>query len=485
MLFHLKCSREAELQAEKLPIRLVPSEGLLTETLPNNHATSFQAEGNQVLVRTSLEALLLATNLLFSVVTFVSGQSAGFSPHPSQHDIMWPLDYISEAWLFLRNEETISVNPLDNGDLSFLLLRITRILTSYLLNNHVRAVSTSRASMLLMKQVANKVRSLSDTDQAWQEEISEALLTIMDAASAAEVAAHNASDILLPALLIAFEAVNLDAFVQQRLRVNYNPKCMVKLAKQKQACCTTFIQAFAPHSKMLLTQLAFDPQPNESVLPSRFRNLQLVSGMDHSSNGERATKRRRISAGKPHIQVSSPYKEITSKVFKLLGDQVATDLGGLRDVATLVPTCEANVRLLNLLRGCFARLSEDDRCLALRWFGYVACTGARSLQVYRNNDGNIMNIQCSICDAETPCQEQVALWLDDDSEELFATLSNLIGDLEFQSSTRPRVWAMEASRRLINHTDRATYLELEHSPIAQWCLQSLCSTVRELRIAAG
>lgn len=53
-------------------------------------------------------------------------------------------------------------------------------------------------------------------------------------------------------------------------------------------------------------------------------------------------------------------------------------------------------------------------------------------------------------------------------------------------SRRPRVAAMLALRRMVLHCqDRPDLLDLETSSLGQWCLQSLNSSVRELRIAAG
>lgn len=67
-------------------------------------------------------------------------------------------------------------------------------------------------------------------------------------------------------------------------------------------------------------------------------------------------------------------------------------------------------------------------------------------------------------------------------EALFTKLIRLPSLAE---SRRPRVAAMMALRRVILHCDDAELLNLETSGLGQWCLQSLNSSVRELRIAAG
>lgn len=55
----------------------------------------------------------------------------------------------------------------------------------------------------------------------------------------------------------------------------------------------------------------------------------------------------------------------------------------------------------------------------------------------------------------------------------------------FIDSKRPRIAAMIAVRRLVLHCSDAELLDLETSKLGQWCLQSLNSSVRELRIASG
>jgi serine/threonine-protein kinase ATR len=55
----------------------------------------------------------------------------------------------------------------------------------------------------------------------------------------------------------------------------------------------------------------------------------------------------------------------------------------------------------------------------------------------------------------------------------------------FSESRKPRVSAMVALRRIANHCNSSDFLDMEVSVAAQWCLKSLHSSLRELRIAAG
>lgn len=45
--------------------------------------------------------------------------------------------------------------------------------------------------------------------------------------------------------------------------------------------------------------------------------------------------------------------------------------------------------------------------------------------------------------------------------------------------------AMFALRRFTVHFDDPVFFDLEKSPLGQWCLQSLRSSIRELRVASG
>jgi len=74
---------------------------------------------------------------------------------------------------------------------------------------------------------------------------------------------------------------------------------------------------------------------------------------------------------------------------------------------------------------------------------------------------------------------------EDISNEAILIFSNLIKSTSFGASKRPRVLAMLVLKKFALHYDNPEILDLEKSPLAQWCLGSLNSSIRELRIAAG
>ena len=131
------------------------------------------------------------------------------------------------------------------------------------------------------------------------------------------------------------------------------------------------------------------------------------------------------------------------------------------------------------------KLSSEDQCRAFKLLGDLACAGAGTLSLKQQSEGNGTGTQCLICDIRSPANSEEAVWDEAESEEVFLTLSSLIKTPECQRSTKPRIWAMLAIRKLMRHTNNITYLELARSHFGEWCLQSHCSSLRELRIAAG
>ena len=94
------------------------------------------------------------------------------------------------------------------------------------------------------------------------------------------------------------------------------------------------------------------------------------------------------------------------------------------------------------------------------------------------------NLSCSICDdgAQTLPPNTVDTLFRGAWFEIFSRLIRLP---TFLDSRRPRIAAMQILRRLVLHCDDPELLSLETSGLGQWCIQSLNSSVRELRIAAG
>ncbi|KAI9681820.1 MAG: serine/threonine-protein kinase M1 [Trizodia sp. TS-e1964] len=180
--------------------------------------------------------------------------------------------------------------------------------------------------------------------------------------------------------------------------------------------------------------------------------------------------KRRRTAITPKQKAINIATELTKSVYSLLGTQIATDLDGLHLVAA----------------ECFAKLSETDKVQSLNMLGYLACAGSGVLSVKTANHHSISSKTCSICDVPPLCRNSInPSWKGAQFDEVYMILSNLVQTRDLQNSSKSRVCAMLALRRILNHTSNTNHLDLAHSPLGKWCLQSHFSSVRELRIAAG
>ena len=138
-------------------------------------------------------------------------------------------------------------------------------------------------------------------------------------------------------------------------------------------------------------------------------------------------------------------------------------------------------------------LSEDTRCVLLseKLLGRIACAGSQCLIGANGSHDELNNLSCKICDHPLRILDQHILpyWNvnnhGEDWKEIIASLAALIETPVVTESAKPRILIALAIRRIFSHISDAEYLDLANSSLGKWCLQSLCSPLRELRIAAG
>jgi serine/threonine-protein kinase ATR len=160
-------------------------------------------------------------------------------------------------------------------------------------------------------------------------------------------------------------------------------------------------------------------------------------------------------------------KSLASKVYSLFGNQEASDVDGLSQVAP---------------EG-FSRLSEEDRCTAVHTLGLLSCAVSGDLVKIRAGTENIY--KCSYCDSEAPIFRRTRHFANSSDVELLKTLEAIHTLEHFTESPKIRAWGADSLRRMTNHTQELTHLDLESSKLGQWCISLLRSKRRELRIAAG
>jgi serine/threonine-protein kinase ATR len=132
-------------------------------------------------------------------------------------------------------------------------------------------------------------------------------------------------------------------------------------------------------------------------------------------------------------------------------------------------------------------LTEKDRSQVIQYLAMIPCAANGSLVISRDQGGAIHYSKCYLCDG-IPLPESISL--DDNgcrhiSQDIISLLSRLVNSQVFQASRRPRVLGMVAVKRFTVHFNDPNFVDLEVSPLAQWCLTSLHSSIRELRILAG
>lgn len=136
-------------------------------------------------------------------------------------------------------------------------------------------------------------------------------------------------------------------------------------------------------------------------------------------------------------------------------------------------------------RDCFAELSEADRRTAFEYLGMIPCAANGSLTVTRDNEGKIVSWQCFVCDG-TPSPSSIKL---DEAKCQSACVDAVATFVKVKESPaftgRSRVLAMVTLRRFTTHFYNSDFVNLMTSSLGQWCVQSLNSSSRELRIAAG
>lgn len=160
------------------------------------------------------------------------------------------------------------------------------------------------------------------------------------------------------------------------------------------------------------------------------------------------------------------------EVYRLLGNREVDNLGGLSLVAG----------------DGFNKITEAERCIAVRDLGLLSCALAGSLTESRgvHLPKKWGSYKCSYCDAETGKPPSAArLYADDKNSELFRTLEVFLKLDKFQRSIEVRVWAIMSLKRMLNHTHDLTHLSLDRSALGKWCINALQSSRREIRIAAG
>lgn len=121
---------------------------------------------------------------------------------------------------------------------------------------------------------------------------------------------------------------------------------------------------------------------------------------------------------------------------------------------------------------------------------FLPCTTSQTVTARLGEGSGPLKLQCSLCDTKERDYSGASLPSISappgaNKEEALIYLEALTASPSLQRSKRPRVLLAEAIRRSISHSCDGSEVDLNRSAIGQWCLKSLHSSLRELRLAAG
>ncbi|KAI1263882.1 phosphatidylinositol 3 [Xylariaceae sp. FL1019] len=138
-----------------------------------------------------------------------------------------------------------------------------------------------------------------------------------------------------------------------------------------------------------------------------------------------------------------------------------------------------------LLQENYSALTDLDKIRVTQLIAHLCCAADETLVIIRRYGDNELDFDCPDCRSLGNFQTStigIDIVAKKTAMELFSSLLQTPG---FTESRKPRVSAMICLRRIAKHCNSTEFFDMESSPAAQWCLKSLQSSVRELRVAAG
>lgn len=122
----------------------------------------------------------------------------------------------------------------------------------------------------------------------------------------------------------------------------------------------------------------------------------------------------------------------------------------------------------------------------ISYLSLIPCAISGTLVLESAEDSNLLKGVCSMCEATSDKGNVIALGDEAASlmNEAITVFEKLTQSPHFIELRRTRILAMFALRRFAHHVDTPTFLDLNTSLLGRWCVRSLTSSLRELRIAA-
>ncbi|KAL6794711.1 hypothetical protein GGI42DRAFT_345653 [Trichoderma sp. SZMC 28013] len=209
----------------------------------------------------------------------------------------------------------------------------------------------------------------------------------------------------------------------------------------------------------------------DSIHPSRFQDAEL-----------------RKSIQDLHLNYDAPNHATNAKKKRKLSEE-STDFltiltHGIFETLQITPPSDDDVVMLEqIFLDGYEKCNQSGQSLALDLLSRICCVVDNNTRMKGSLDSGSAPITCPICDESSSSVPMISSHnAKGEARQIFSKVIRLPS---FSESRRPRIAAMITLRRLILHCEDASFLNLEISGPGQWCLQSLNSSIRELRISAG
>ncbi|KAI1351099.1 phosphatidylinositol 3 [Xylaria sp. FL0043] len=222
----------------------------------------------------------------------------------------------------------------------------------------------------------------------------------------------------------------------------------------------------------LLRRVAREPPPasvDSIVQPDKFNDpeirrcvTRLTIFSTETADIEPKSKRRKTS-------LPQTLPKVTNLLWKLVGTEPQNTLADYSSI----------------LQSTYPSLSDSDKVRLIHSIADVCCAADETLVTATSIDEESPRFNCPDC-RSLENNPDISTCIDVAAKryatEIFASL---LQTETFAESRKPRVAAMVALRRIAKHCNSSDFIDMEVSVAAQWCLKSLHSSQRELRIAAG
>ncbi|KAJ5143080.1 uncharacterized protein N7515_001867 [Penicillium bovifimosum] len=208
------------------------------------------------------------------------------------------------------------------------------------------------------------------------------------------------------------------------------------------------LEGFSEQSNMALRRvgLSHPPEPNEDVRPPKRLCFSITSATSTSHS-------------------------LLDVLMKKMSTILESDCGG-----TIAGLCSS-------IQTSYDGLSDPQKIELLDMLGKSCCAVARKLLPKPSEVRKRQTLVCEICDVEQYQPDHMGNFEESGFEDLWSIFNLILPKLT--RTPGPRISAMIALRRILTHAPNSDQMHISTSAAGEFCLHSLRSSIRELRIATG